>query len=385
MRFFSILMLGLLLMAGCASQSSFGEPITEGEPTPVPTAVIPTKPTYQVQRGDVVDRRQYFGRMSPVISRNLQFSIDGRVLVVNVDTGDTVEAGDIIAELDTSVLEVQLVQAQTDLEVARTLLSNIENEVTINRQRAELNLNLAQLTLDYAITQAGENPTSRQSYDIQTKTIQRDLAQLEIDALETVVDPQLVVEVSRAEQRVREVEDDIEASTLYAPMDGLVTSFRLDRGTIVTEFEPVGAVADTSELEIRDTLQQEEMAEMTEGMLVEIGIANRPDESVPGTLVTLPQPFGTGSDEFMHVQLDNLEDSENFRMGDRVTLSIVVNESPDTLWLPPNALREFNGRRFVVIQNESGQQRVDVKLGILSEDRVEIIEGVEENQVVVGP
>ena len=46
--------------------------------------------------------------------------------------------------------------------------------------------------------------------------------------------------------------------------------------------------------------------------------------------------------------------------------------------------RKFQGRDFVVVQREEGQQRVDVRLGIESIDRVEILEGVEAGQLIIG-
>jgi multidrug efflux pump subunit AcrA (membrane-fusion protein) len=55
------------------------------------------------------------------------------------------------------------------------------------------------------------------------------------------------------------------------------------------------------------------------------------------------------------------------------------------MWLPPQAIRRFEGRRFVVVQDAEGQRRVDVKVGITSDDRVEILEGLEEGQVVIAP
>ena len=63
----------------------------------------------------------------------------------------------------------------------------------------------------------------------------------------------------------------------------------------------------------------------------------------------------------------------------------VLEEKLDALWLPPAAVRTFQGRNFVVVQDEDGsQRRVDVRLGIESEERVEILEGLERGQTVVG-
>ena len=76
-RKFLFFIVGLVLLAGCSPQEEFGEPITDGEPTPIPTAVVPSRPVYTVERGEIIDERSFFGRVSPVISQGLQFEHEG--------------------------------------------------------------------------------------------------------------------------------------------------------------------------------------------------------------------------------------------------------------------------------------------------------------------
>ena len=52
--------------------------------------------------------------------------------------------------------------------------------------------------------------------------------------------------------------------------------------------------------------------------------------------------------------------------------------------LPPQALRNFDGRRFAVLEENGSQRRVDVEVGIETAERVEIETGLEEGQTVVG-
>jgi len=47
-------------------------------------------------------------------------------------------------------------------------------------------------------------------------------------------------------------------------------------------------------------------------------------------------------------------------------------------------VRTFEGRRFVVIKDGDRQRRQDVRLGIVSSERVEILEGLNEGDIVVG-
>ena len=54
------------------------------------------------------------------------------------------------------------------------------------------------------------------------------------------------------------------------------------------------------------------------------------------------------------------------------------------LLLPPEAVRSFEGRRFVVVREGDRERRVTVKIGIETEEFVEITDGLEEGDVVVG-
>jgi multidrug efflux pump subunit AcrA (membrane-fusion protein) len=72
-------------------------------------------------------------------------------------------------------------------------------------------------------------------------------------------------------------------------------------------------------------------------------------------------------------------------LGEIATVIIELEKREDVLWLPLAALRTFQGRDFVLIQDGEIQRRVDVQLGLKSQDRVEILDGLSEGQVVIGP
>ncbi len=386
------ILLLLLLITGCAAPSrDRRDAASSAEPTPIPTAVVPNKPTYTVERGDVIYAASYSGRVSPSSETSLAFPLSGQVAEVFVERGETVLEGVEIARLDTTELEQELALAQSALEVAQAQLTAVETTNAAQRQRAELALALAQLDLDFATQQAGENPTPEQAYQIGRLTILRDLAQLAVDELVTAVDPQLSANIQQAELRVSELQATIASAILVAPTDGVLVSLNLTPGRSVTAQEPVGTLADLDILEVSAELNDDEMAELAEGMTVTISPPNRPGETFTGTVRQMPYPYGTrGSadvpptDETTRFVFDNPDDAQQFQPGDRVRVVAVIEERPGVLWLPPAALRDFNGRDFVVIEDEQGQSRVDVTLGIEGDGRVEILEGLSEGQVIVG-
>ena len=152
----------VLFLAGCGSSVNGRDRRTgnTGEPTPIPTAVVAARPTYEVARGEVIYDTQFPGRVAPTVEQALAFTQDGVVKEVYVRAGQQVQAGDLLAELDTADWEAQLVLAQAALDIAQAQLDASQREIAQTRQEAELRRDLAQLDLDYAVAQAGDTPSA---------------------------------------------------------------------------------------------------------------------------------------------------------------------------------------------------------------------------------
>jgi macrolide-specific efflux system membrane fusion protein len=344
---------------------------------------VPTKPEYIVERGEIVRRQVFVGRVAPINSQPLHFMLSGRVADVHYSVGDDVQAGDVIAELDASVLQAELLAAQADLEVAQSLLASVESDIAFDQQRAQLQLDLAQLRVDHAVAQASDPPTSDDSFRIRELEIERDVAQLALDEVTGDVDPELALAVRRAEQHIAEIEGEIEETRMIAPMDGRLMQMRFDEGDQAVAFEQIGIIADVTLLEVQDVMSTSLMTELVEGMDAELSPANLPGDPLDGTLVSLPRPFGSGADDSVHIHFNDPSLSSEMTIGERVSVSVLVDEREDVLWLPLAAIRQFGGRDFVVVKNGGIQQRVDVDLGLEGDDRVEILSGLEAGQTVV--
>ena len=385
MRLILLAALALPLLAGCASQATFGDAITQGEPTAIPTPVVPSKPVYQVERGKIVYERRFFGRIAPVVTEEFGFEIDGRVLETYVDAGADVGAGDVLALLNTAALETQLLAADEELAIANSILESAGANVRFDSRRAVLNLEMAQLRLDHANTNASDSPTNDDALNISLLTIQRDLAQVAIDELTDGVDPQLRFDVTRAQKRVDEIRETISQSSMIAPMSGRLVYFAPDPGEPVLSFEPIAVVADLSVLEVTDEMDADDLTELAEGMPLTIQRAALPGNVYTGAIASLPAPYGLSTDGFVHVSFDEQPLADEFKVGDRMSFTVLIEVRDNVLWLPVSAIRQFSGRNFIVVQNEGVQQRVDVRLGLEGGGRVEVLEGAEESQTVIGP
>jgi RND family efflux transporter MFP subunit len=454
----AILALVLVSLAGCSllpsanPREAASQTVDEAEPTPIPTPIVPAKPTYTVQTGDVTKKLEFTGRISPVNEQELFFNTSGRVRNVLAKRNDVVTKDQVLADLEIDDLERQLESANLELERTRSRLTEAEAGHAADVRRAEVSLELAQLALaaeqnrdsgpamiqaqmdlkeaELAVKQAQEAYNaiawrndkgmtseaaeleratfnyqraqatydafiaglSERQYGVATQRAQVELAQLSLDALNRGVDPLLKNDVARAELDLEKVKSAIADAQIVAPFDGKVLSIGLTEGRAVEAYNPVVTVADPNTLEISAELQSDDMQELAEGMPASMVLVSRPGEIFEGAIRKLPYPYGSGGgsgkieeeDKTTRLSVEGGILESGIELGDLMRVTVVLEEKPGVLWLPPQAVRTFEGRNFVVVQDGEAQRRVDVKLGIKSDDRVEILEGLKDGQVIVG-
>jgi len=356
-------------------------------PTPIPTAIVPTKPTYTVQVGEVVDELTFSGRISPILEEELFFRAAGRVRAVFAKRNDMITEGTVIAELENDALERELLSAELNLARAQTILDAAEQELEYSRRIAQANLEIEQIKL--ASMQAEQVPDPN-AIAIQQKQIE--MSQIGIERLASGVDSLLVNDVERAQLDVTKLKTEIAEAQIVAPFDGQLLSVSLTPGQAIDGFQPVVVLADVDNLEVSADLLSDQMTKLVEGMPAQVVLVSRPGEILPGTVRQLPYPYGSGGrgqevedmDKSTRFTLETSALEAGFNLGDLVRITVELERKADVLWLPPQALRVFDGRRFAVVQDGEAQRRVDVTVGIQTQERVEIKEGLEEGQVVVG-
>ena len=330
-----------ILLSGCAAQTQAEEPT----PTPLPTPIIPTKPTYKVTKGEIIRKTEFTARISPVVQTELYFKIGGRVAKVLGLKGDQVKQGQLLAELETGTSNVDV-------------------------RRAEINVEMAKLDKEMAIIQ-GNKYAPEYPIIIKMKDFNIEMAQLSLDEINAKVD----------------------TAQIKAPFDGTIMENYLTADQSVDAFKSVIVVADLSKVEASADLTSTDLSQLQEGLDVQIFAVSGPGTGLKGTLRKLPYPYGKASptntkekqDTSTRISvLDDLSKA-NLSLGDLVRVQVILEKKDNVLLLPPQAIRKFEGRNFVVVQDGGQQRRVDVKVGIIADDKVEILDGVTEGQVIVAP
>lgn len=389
---FSILILTLLL----TSCTSAGAKTT---PTLVPTPVTVEKPVYTVQRGTVTSTVQLTGRVTPIQQQDLFFRSDGIVKEVLVQAGDPVQVGDVLARLDepeqyqanAAAAELAYIQAQRNLEQV-TLNSPIKlaeaKQALIATRRA---LDLATINLNWAkgnLTQAGIDQAqvaldlAQGNYDKAAAELQR----CETDS-QTSDLAMAKLTLADAEARFAMAKKAQEAVELRAPFAGQVLSLGIAPGSSIKAFQAVVTLADPAKLEIRAIPSTEDLTRLGIGQVAIVRLSSQAGMEWTARITNVPMltntaSSGAGLDTSVHLRLDDV--NATLALGDAATVLVTIDTRENVLWLPPAALRQFQGESFVFVEIGGVQRRVNVTLGVQSADRVEIVSGLEEGQTVVG-
>jgi len=295
------------------------------------------------------------------------------------------------------------VQSQRDSTCGRDDESAACEAAQASGQRAEEGVRIAELRLqlerqgpskeEVTIARANYERVIEEErlaeYDLELQTQYIRLAELDLEQLNQEIDPRLAKEMERAELAVERLRLMVDNTRINSPIAGKVTSLSAYDGRAIDAYRPVFVVADESELEITAEPMSSQLQDLSEGMSAGIILSSYPGKELPAQIVQLPYPFGGGggasleeADKLTHITFDPLD--LELEPGDLVKVLVTLERKEDVLWLPPAAISVFAGRRFVIVEEDGRQRRVDVTIGIESSERMEIKEGVEEGQVVVG-
>lgn len=148
--------LPLILLALCLAACN-GESADQAAPTQAPDA----NPVYQPAAGSIAAN----GTLKPIQQVQLSFGVGGTVESVEVEVGEHVEAGQVLATLDDTELERAVARAELEMQTAQTRLAQLEADATPVSERV-LAATAAISSAQAALTQAHVQADQRVNYAI---------------------------------------------------------------------------------------------------------------------------------------------------------------------------------------------------------------------------
>ena len=219
-----LMMPGLMLvaLAGCGEDDSRTGAI---EP------VIRGLKTCLVEDVEETTVRHYPSVLQPASTTTLSFEVSGRLMQVNLAVGQSVGAGDVIAEIDPTSLELQVANAQAAVQQAESTARNAEEDFQRKSQLVERGV----------VTQADANQSRTDMETSQAQLVQ-------------------------ARKQLETAEEDLGKSVLRAPFDGIVSSVDVESFTNVTAGSPVATIYADDSFESSFTVSFDIVNQLAVGM-----------------------------------------------------------------------------------------------------------------------
>jgi RND family efflux transporter MFP subunit len=266
----------------------------------------------------------------------LSTDIQGRITEMHVEEGDRVQAGDVVARLDTRGLEASLAQAKANV---------VEAEAAA--ELAELELQRLEALVPTGDAQVSERDAARAA---------RDEARARLEALGA---------------QVSQVQVMLDKSTVYAPFDGVITAKDAEVGEVVAALgatgpDARGAVAtlvDFETLEVQVELAQTSLSAARVGAPVRIFLDAWPDDPYPGKVRAI-WPTANRQKATVEVRVVFLERDDRIlpEMGVRV---VFLEQAPETsdVFVPQRAVRTAGDEMYVMLYEDGHASRRTIRAG----------------------
>lgn len=278
-----------------------------------------------------MDALELPGRVEAWSRAPIYARVSGYLKRWNVDIGQPVKAGQVLAEIETPDLDQALSQAQAELTSARS------------------DAQIAQATAERWQRLVDSRLVSRQDADERIATSQSRAATAQA----------LGANVARAQTLAR-------YKQLVAPFDGVVTARNTDVGALINTGMTPGSelfvVSDLSRLRVYVSVPQRQLAGIGPGVHARLSVPERPGQSFDATVQSLSQAIDASSGAML-VQLVVDNPHGELLPGAYATVRFDLPNSGTALGLPPSALiLGKDGVRVAVVDAGNRARLRDVQI-----------------------
>jgi membrane fusion protein, multidrug efflux system len=322
---------GLVLLAGCKP---------EGENA---KAAPPVRPVLSIVVAPASEQQQGFaGTVQPQYQTDRGFRVLGRIVARNVDVGDVVKAGQVLAQIDPLVLDLAVRASEADLVKARAQLSNAS------------------------------------AAEVRTGTLfGRQIAnQADFDSVQQAREA-AAASVQQSEANLAKAREQRSYATLTADMDGVVTSVDAEVGQTVSPGKKVLTLARTDIREAVVDLPDSVTRSLAIGAAFDIQLQADPTIRTAGKVREIaPQADAATRSRRVRITLDQVVDA--FRIGATITARPVMAADAAALEIPVSALLERDGaaRVWLVDPVAKTVKTVPVEIAVREGDHARIAGGI---------
>jgi len=359
--------------------------------------------TVEVVQGEMEIRVTGSGRIRAARAREVEVPNDvGGEVQINflIEEGTVVTAGQVIAELDTSNAVEELENDLDALDTAEAAYEQLLDDHINNIKNLENSVRSAQISYDQAILQR-ENLEFSSVLEQQQGDLNTEKARISLNEANRKLDAQKIInEMTRQQsfknlvedrEDVAEIQAELEALTIVAPIDGMVIHAEQGRwtqrtkvreGDSVRRGQTIIELPDLSELLVEIRINELDAELVEPGQQARVRLEAYPRLELPGRIIeisTLAQEFQGNVKVFPAViRLDGAD--ERARPGMTASADIVVERLADVVQVPLAAVGVIDGHTYVRLHDS--HQPVEVSLGLWNDSMAQVLDGLDVGEEV---
>ncbi len=334
------------------------------------------------------------GRIQPEKEVKITPDVSGEIVELNVKEGDYVEAGKLLLRIKPDVYISQRDRAIAAISSARARLAQVEAQF----KQADLSFNRTKQLYEEQTISKSEYEQAEASYNV---------AKAEVDAAK--------YSIISAEASLKESNENLIKTSIYAPMSGTVSMLLVELGERVAG---TNLMAGTEILRVADLTRMEAQVEVNENDIVRVSMGDTAiievdaylDEKFKGVVTEIAnsaKTTGVSADQVTNFDVKililpesykHLEDNGNnaFRPGMSTTVDIETEVKKGILSVPIQSVTtridttkiasttaEEEIRTLVFTTDGEYALARDVKTGIQDNSYIEIINGIEDSSRVI--
>lgn len=335
--------------------------------------------TEAARRGDIRQTVSATGEISAAQLVDVGAQSSGQIKFMHVRLGQQVEAGDLIAEIDSTTQvntlntnKARLESYQAQLVSARIALRNAERKY--RREQALW----------------AENATSKELLDEAQGALAQARAQI----------GEIQSNIKQARIAINTAEADLGYTRITSPIKGTVVSVKVEHGQTVNSQQTsptIAQVADLSRMLNKMQIAEGDITKVRPGQTLSFTTLADPDqertatlESVDPGLTTMSQGSYTASTDTssnaIYYYARTMIPNEDGRLSIGMTTQnqIVIGKAENVLTVPAMAVKQREGRHYVRILNARNEpEERSITVGISDGTRTEVKSGLNEGDQVI--
>ena len=279
--------------------------------------------TVEVDRGDIVEKITATGTINPVITVRVGSQVSGRIAEIQADFNSEVKEGQVNAQLETDIYQTRVEQADANFQLAeaqaqesRVALLDAQNNL---RRITDLNKGLV---------------ASERELEIAETTHKAAKASLSA----------AVARKKQAQALLTSAKVDLEHTTIYSPVDGIVISRSCDVGqTVVASFQTPDLfliAKDLTRMQVEAYVDEADIGKVQVGQEVLFTVDAFPERVFQGRVSQVRFAPREEQNVVTYATIIEVANPDlSLRPGMTATVSVITNERKDVLRVESIALR----------------------------------------------